>query len=116
MLWRERVARRIRMHDLGLLQPGGSDALRRARDRHAETSTPSTCPAGPTLRASSSTVVPLPQPMSITRSPGCGAAKASSRSVSPSNSRSIGSWRSAQQRVAALFQYWTSPALSVTSP
>src|SRR6516225_4638785 len=40
----------------------------------AAMSAPVTWPEGPTRAASSSTVVPLPQPMSSTCSPGCGAA------------------------------------------
>jgi len=53
----------------------------------SETSAPSTRPPGPTRVASSRTVVPAPQPMSSTRSPGRGADKANSSFVRAATAR-----------------------------
>jgi len=55
----------------------------------AAMSAPVTWPEAPTRAASSNTVVPLPQPMSSTRSPGCGAAAVISASKSGTSTRSI---------------------------
>src|ERR1700730_9814120 len=92
-------------HDrLGVPQPGGGDPLAGpghglvgdigARDVTARSA----------RAARSSTVVPLPQPMSSTCSPGWGAAISSSVFVRSTTARSIRSYWSAHAREAALFQ------------
>jgi hypothetical protein len=76
-------------NDFGLAETGGGDPPLRLCDRRLGESAPVTWPDGPTRAASSNTVVPLPQPISSTRSPGCGAAAVISASRSGTSTRSI---------------------------
>jgi hypothetical protein len=70
----------------------------------AEMSSAATRPAGPTARASSSVVAPQPQPMSSTRSPARGAARASNASDTGAKVMSVCSCRATQVRPPGPFQ------------
>jgi hypothetical protein len=61
------------------------------------------------------TVVPAPQPISTTRSPGWAAAKSNSSFVRAATARSIRAYWSAHARVAALFQNSICPAFPVAA-
>ena len=87
----------------------GSVACAAARRRAAssigfEMSTPSTRPRSPTACASASEALPQPQPMSITRSPGWGAAACSAAWPKGSIMRSSWRWNCTQRCPCSPFQ------------
>ena len=86
------------------VRPALARRWRASPDCCSEMSTPSTRPFGPTASASLRTVVPVPQPMSKTRSPRVGDAAASAASVTSAISRSMRVCSVTQRRVASLFQ------------